>query len=265
MRNVTRLNPGIWPRPVDERYDWEIFAELCQHLAIKVKREYKPLPPTAQLIEGMLARGAAIHGVTLAALGNAPHGIDLGPLKPSLYQRLETPDGKINCAPAVLLADIVRFSGRRMNGPEAASNAASGLASGSFTLIGRRHVRSNNSWMHNSHRLIKGKRRDQLMMHPDDVASIGAHDGQTVEVRAAAGSVQIAVQATDTLMRGVVSLPHGWGHQRSGTRLGLAAQYPGVSYNDLSSGADIDTVSGNAALNGIPVAVIAIASQPMES
>ena len=265
VRNVARFNAGIWPRPADERYDWEIFAELCQRLAVKVKREYKPLPPTARLIESMLARGAALHGMTLAALNDAPHGIDLGPLRPSLYQRLETPDGKINCAPAPLLADIARFTASGTNGPEAAPGLVLHTISGPFTLIGRRHVRSNNSWMHNSHRLVKGKRRDQLMMHPDDVASIGARDGQTVEVRAAAGSVQIAVQATDTLMRGVVSLPHGWGHQRGGMRLGLAAQTPGVSYNDLSSGADIDTVSGNAALNGIPVSVIAIASQPKES
>ena len=112
--------------------------------------------------------------------------------------------------------------------------------------------------MHNSHRLIKGKPRDQLMMHPDDLASLGLVDGQTVEVRARVGSVRIAVQATDTLMPGVVSLPHGFGHNRAGTRLGLAEQNAGVSYNDLTDASAVDAVSGNAALNGIAVEVIAI-------
>ena len=111
--------------------------------------------------------------------------------------------------------------------------------------------------MHNSHRLIKGKRRDQLMMHPDDLAALGLADGQLVEVRAAAGAVRIPVQSTDAIMRGVVSLPHGFGHHRAGTRLGLAEQNPGVSYNDLTDAAAIDAVSGNAALNGVAVEIIA--------
>jgi anaerobic selenocysteine-containing dehydrogenase len=129
---------------------------------------------------------------------------------------------------------------------------------GSFTLIGRRHLRSNNSWMHNSHRLIKGPRRDQLMMHPDDLAFLGLLDGQTVEVRAAAGAVRIPVQATDSVMRGVVCLPHGFGHHRAGTRLGIAEENPGVSYNDLTDANAVDAVSGNAALNGTPVEVIGL-------
>ena len=112
--------------------------------------------------------------------------------------------------------------------------------------------------MHNSHRLIKGKPRDQLMMHPDDLASLGLTDGQLVEVRARAGSVRIAVQATDTVMRGVVSLPHGFGHNRPGTRLGLAEQNAGVSYNDLTDATAVDAVSGNAALNGIAVEVVGV-------
>ena len=111
--------------------------------------------------------------------------------------------------------------------------------------------------MHNSHRLIKGKARDQLMMHPDDLALLGITDGSTVEVRARVGSVRIPVQSTDTVMRGVVSLPHGFGHNRPGTRLGLAEQNAGVSYNDLTDAAAVDAVSGNAALNGIEVEIVA--------
>jgi len=253
IRNVARFNAGMWPRPDDERYDWEIFRELCVRLAAKLNREYAPLPPTAKVIEGMLAKGAAAHGVSMAMLNDAQHGLDLGPLAPSLFQRLETPDRKINCAPAELLADIARFKSQIEKPPN---------GSGSFSLIGRRHVRSNNSWMHNSHRLIKGKPRDQLLMHPDDLASLGIVDGQTVEVRARVGSVRIAVQASDTLMRGVVSLPHGFGHNRAGTRTGLAEQNAGVSYNDLTDASAVDAVSGNAALNGIAVEVVAIGSGP---
>jgi anaerobic selenocysteine-containing dehydrogenase len=245
VRNVARFNAGIWERPADERYDWEIFRELCSRLAARLEREHKPLQSPANVIAGMLAN----RGGSMAALDEAPHGVDLGPLRPSLFERLETPDGKIDCAPAALLADIARFT-RHIEKAAGASR--------SFSLIGRRHLRSNNSWMHNSHRLIKGKARDQLMMHPDDLASLGLVDGQTVEVRAPVGSVRIAVQATDTLMPGVVSLPHGFGHNRPGTRLGLAEENAGVSYNDLTDASAVDAVSGNAALNGIAVEVVGI-------
>ncbi|HUQ82140.1 MAG TPA: molybdopterin dinucleotide binding domain-containing protein, partial [Gemmatimonadaceae bacterium] len=241
IRDVARFNAAIWPRPDDERYDWEIFAELGTRLAARLDREFKPLLATGDVIGHLLAKG--VRGVSLADLLVAPHGLDLGPLQPSLFQRLQTPNGKVQCAPEPVLADVERFKTQQ-------------AASGSFTLIGRRHLRSNNSWMHHSHRLIKGKARDQLMMHPDDLASLQLADGQLVEVRGAAGSVRIAVQATDTLMRGVVSLPHGFGHNRPGTRLGLAEQNAGVSYNDLTDGGAVDAVSGNAALNGVRVEVI---------
>jgi anaerobic selenocysteine-containing dehydrogenase len=244
IRNVARFNAGIWPRPDDERYDWEIFPELCSRLATRLEREHKPLPATADVIRGMLAHGS----VSLETLNDAQHGIDFGPLAPSLYQRLETPNGKIQCAPGPLLADVARFRSQVLEGANDPT---------AFRLIGRRHLRSNNSWMHNSQRLIKGQPRDQLMMHPDDLTSLGLTDGQTVEVRARVGSVRIAVQATDTVMRGVVSLPHGFGHNRPGTRLGLAEQNAGVSYNDLSDATAVDAVSGNAALNGIAVTVVA--------
>jgi anaerobic selenocysteine-containing dehydrogenase len=247
IRNVARFNTGIWPRPDDERYDWEIFRELCSRLATRLGREQAPLPATADVIAALLAQRGA--GLSMQTLTDATHGIDLGPLAPSLYERLETPDAKIHCAPEPILSDIARFRSEVL---DAAHDRTT------FRLIGRRHLRSNNSWMHNSHRLIKGKARDQLMMHPDDLASLQLTDGQLVEVRARTGSVRIAVQSTDSLMRGVVSLPHGFGHNRPGTRLGLAEQNPGVSYNDLTDATAVDAVSGNAALNGIAVEVVAV-------
>ena len=247
VRNVARFNAAIWPRPGDERYDWEIFNALGARLAVLLGREHTPMPPTAHAVAAMVGKGTPVHGLTFDALAAATHGLDLGPLAPSLYDRLETPDRRIACAPSPLLADVERFRAQVVNAAR---------RPGTFTLIGRRHLRSNNSWMHGSHRLIKGKRRDQLMMHPDDLATLGLSDGQTVEVRAGAGSVRIPVQATDAVMPGVVSLPHGFGHDRPGTRLGLAEQNPGVSYNDLTDAAAVDAVSGNAALNGVTVEVV---------
>ena len=122
-------------------------------------------------------------------------------------------------------------------------------------LIGRRHVRSNNSWMHNAHRLVKGKPRHQLLMHPDDLASRGLADGERVCVRSRVGMVVVDVQADAELMRGVVSLPHGFGQRREGVRLGLATSLDGVSINDLTDEAFLDSGTGNAALNGVPVRV----------
>jgi anaerobic selenocysteine-containing dehydrogenase len=242
IRNVARYNAAIWPRADEERYDWEIFRELCIRLAAKLGREHTPLVSTADAIAHRLSRGT--HGITLDALREAEHGLDLGALVPSLYERLETPDGKIDCAPEVLIADVVRFTRENPSsafgtfsppGGEKANEAA-------FTLIGRRHLRSNNSWMHGSHRLTKGKARDQLMMHPDDLAALALVDGQLIDVHGNTGSVRIAVQATDSVMRGVVCLPHGFGH---------------ASYNDVTDARAIDAVSGNAALNGTSVRIAA--------
>jgi anaerobic selenocysteine-containing dehydrogenase len=253
VREVTRFNGAMWPKPDDERYDWEIFGELCKQIAEKMKREFRAAPSTAKMIEGMLVKNESVHGITFAALKSAEHGIDLGPLKPSLYTRLETPDGKINCAPDVLVADVARLKSSLEN----LQNTAPDKAFGALSLIGRRHVRSNNSWMHNSHRLVKGKPRDQLMMHPDDARARGFIDGQRVEIRSVVGSVQIALSTTADVMPGVVCLPHGFGHNRTGTRLGLAHEHAGVSYNDISDTMAVDVVSGNAAMNGLQVEVTA--------
>jgi len=247
VRNVARFNAAIWPRNEDERYDWEIFRELCARIAAKLGREHAPMLSTAEVVSKRLQKSA----ISFADLAAAPHGLDLGPLRPSLFERLETADGKVHCAPPPLLADVERFRNEDR-------------AAGAFTLIGRRHLRSNNSWMHHSHRLIKGKARDQLMMHPEDLLSLGLADGDLVEVRAAVGSVRIPVQSTDTMMRGVVCLPHGFGHTRPGTRLGLAEEHPGVSYNDLTDARAVDAVSGNAALNGTRVEVVRVPVTPSQ-
>jgi anaerobic selenocysteine-containing dehydrogenase len=134
-------------------------------------------------------------------------------------------------------------------------SAGAGLGDGELLLIGRRHQRDNNSWLHNSARLTRGRPRHALLAHPDDLAARGIHDGDTVVVRSAAGEVEVEAAATDDVMPGVVSLPHGYGHRRSGVRLRNAEELPGVSMNDLTDPAVVDGLSGNAVLNGVPVTV----------
>ena len=249
VRNVARYNDALWARPEDERYDWEIFAGIGQRLAARLGRDITPLPALEHIVGGMLAKSPQSQGQSVASLRQTPHGIDLGPLVPSLASRIETVDLQIDCAPPPMLADMARFN-RDLLAP------APGAP---LQLIGRRHVRSNNSWMHNYHRLVKGKPRHHLMMHPDDVAARGLRSGQLVEIASRIGIIRVELEASPAVMPGVVCLPHGFGHDRSGTRLHLAQQHAGVSYNDLSDHALLDAISGNAALNGLPVQVTAAA------
>jgi len=247
VRNVTRYNEAFWARPEDERYDWEIFSGIGAKLATKLGREFTPMPALQHIIGGMLKKSGNREGTTLESLKAAPHGIDLGALKPSLASRIETADKLIDCSPAPMLADMARFNRELLD-----------RAPKSLHLIGRRHVRSNNSWMHNYHRLVKGKARHQLLMHPDDLASRGLTSGQVIELSSRIGKLNVPVEATTDVMRGVVCLPHGWGHDREGARTGIASAHAGASFNDISDDKFIDAISGNAALNGIPVDVRAV-------
>ena len=155
---------------------------------------------------------------------------------------------RIELAQPAMLQDLQRV---------AAELAALAPATGELRLIGRRHVRSNNSWMHNYQRLVKGKPRDQLLMHPQDLAERGLQDGQLVTVRSRVGAVNVLVSATDEVAQGVVSLPHGWGHNRSGTQIEVAERNAGVSANDLTDERFFDPVPANAAVNGVSVDVVA--------
>jgi anaerobic selenocysteine-containing dehydrogenase len=190
--------------------------------------------------------GADPDGLTLDVLERHPHGIDLGPLEPRLPDVLRTPSGKIELAPEAIVADLERLRtvmGRAHNG--------------SMVLIGRRQLRSNNSWMHNLPALVKGKDRCTLHVHPDDADRLGLTDGGLALVRSAAGEVEAPVELTDGIMPGVVSIPHGWGHDEDGVRMGVAAAHAGVNSNLLADESQVDPLSGNAVLNGIPVEVAA--------
>ena len=245
VRNVTRFNQPMLPKPEGALHDWEIFVGLGQAWARRCGEQPRAVQAPAQLIAAGLAKGPWREQISLERLLDAPHGIDLGPLRPSLAGRLQTADGRIACAQPLMLEELQRLRGELSLPLE-----------DELLLIGRRHVRSNNSWMHNSHRLIKGKPRDQLLMHPQDLAERGLQDGQQVELASRVGCVRVQVQASDEMRPGVVSLPHGWGHDRAGVQLGVAAGHPGVSANDLTDEQWLDPVTGNAALNGVPVRIL---------
>jgi anaerobic selenocysteine-containing dehydrogenase len=188
--------------------------------------------------------GTDPEGISLARLEESPHGIDLGPLEPRLPDDLRTPSGRVELAPPELLGDV----GRLLSSVDRATE-------GTLVLVGRRDVRSNNSWMHNVDVLVKGRERCTLQMHPEDAAGLGVGPGTQVKVSSTAGTLIAPAELTEEIMRGVVSLPHGWGHDLEGTDLSVASGRPGVNSNRLSTG-EMDPVSGNAVLNGIPVVVV---------
>ncbi|MGE8409372.1 MAG: molybdopterin oxidoreductase family protein [Pseudomonas sp.] len=249
VRNVTRFNKAILPKPEGALHDWEIFVGLAQAFAAISGKPLKPTLPPAQMIDMGLRSGRygedSALGLSVQMLEGYPHGIDLGPLQPNLAARLKTASGTVEAAPAVILADLQRFAAQQP--PSAAQ----------LLLIGRRHVRSNNSWMHNFHRLVKGKPRHQLLMHPEDLAGRQLQDGQRVRVTSRVGSIEVDVQASTDMMPGVVSLPHGFGHARPGVLLDIARAQSGASANDLTDERLVDALSGNAVLNGVPVEVVA--------
>ena len=196
-----------------------------------------------RVLDLMLRSGP--YGLTLADLEAHPHGVDLGALEPDrIPHLLRTPSGKVEVLPDLMRADLDRLRaslGRDWDG--------------SMVLVGRRHVRSNNSWMHNIRVLTKGRNRCTLQVHPDDADRLGLVDGSPARVRSRVGEVAIDVEITDGIRPGVVSIPHGFGQNLPGVRLRVAQEYRGVNTNVLTDDAFVDPVSGNIALNGVPVTV----------
>ncbi len=260
VRNTARYTPAILSAPDGSRHDWQILGGLVRRYVKALRRHgIRPkgrrlarlgrrlalrLRPD-QLVAVLLRRGP--YPLRMSRLRRQPHGVDLGPLRPSLPGSLKTRDKRIACAPQLLLDGLVEVETELLAAPD-----------GGLRLIGRRHLRSNNSWMHNSERLMKGRARHHLLVHPDDLADRGLADGQLVRVRSRTGTVEVEARASTDVMRGVVSLPHGFGHHRAGARLRVASRTPGVSVNDLTDPERLDPLSGNAALNGVPVTVEAV-------
>lgn len=243
VMNYASYSPATLPLEAGAKPDWEIVAELARAMAGARGAALPNIRNPREALDAML-KASNYPGLSLEVLEANPHGIDFGPHRPRLPERLNTPGKMIACAPPPCMADLDRF--RAALGSEAPDT---------LRLIGRRHVRNNNSWLHNSPRLIKGPERCTLMIHPADAAARGIEDGAAVTVASRVGEVSLAAEVTVDVMPGVVSIPHGFGHGRVGVKLSTARRRPGVSINDLTDPAAMDPVSGNAVLNGIPVTV----------
>jgi anaerobic selenocysteine-containing dehydrogenase len=252
IRNTARYSPAVFDKPEGAMHDWEIFSELGERVAARLNLEPMPTYPPDRMVDAALRSGP--YGehtewqLSIDKLKAHPSGIDLGALEPSCPERLQTPNQRIQLAIPEVLADIERFV------------RDTDVADDHYRLIGRRHVRDNNSWMHNHHRLMKGKPRCQLLMHPDDVAKEGWQSGMVVTIESRVGAIDAELAASDDMMPGVVSLPHGYGHGLSGTRGEVASRHAGVSCNDITDEQFVDQLSGNAALNGVSVRLSAAAA-----
>ena len=262
VRNTAKYSAPLFAPPSDSRRDWEILLGLSRRIVAARGNESIASRLQHAFLARMGERGVLAFllrmgpwgarpwrrgGVSLAALEQEPHGIDLGPLTPCLPERLATDGQRLQLAPPDIVADVERL---------ASSVTAARPA---LSLIGRRDLRSNNSWMHNYERLVKGRERCTLQMSPADAGARGVADGARVRVRSRAGTIEATLEVTDAMRDGVVSLPHGWGHDRPGTRVRVAEAHPGVSVNDLTDELFVDALCGNAAFSGVEVEVTPLA------
>jgi anaerobic selenocysteine-containing dehydrogenase len=288
VRNYTNYSPAVLPRPDDMPDEWETVLRLVgvatgqgpnpdvaaidefvvrAAIGKEVADAYSPwhgrdpdalledLAPrvgTERLVDLMLRTGP--YALTLAELEAQPHGIDLGPLAPRLPEVLRTPSGRIELAPEATVADVGRL------------HDALVVAPAELVLIGRRHLRSNNSWMHNLPMLVRGPEQCTLHVHPADAQRLGLTDGGRATIRSRVGAVDAPVEVTEEIRPGVVSLPHGWGHDRTGVAMEVAATHAGTNSNVLTDEDVVEPLTGTAVLNGIPVAVtpVTAAAAPAE-
>ena len=279
LRNVANYSPPVLPLDDGDLDEWKILAKLAL-IAQGMGADADPAVVDDLIIGGMVQQAVAderspVHGqdadkvlasleprtgpervldfmlrtgpyeLTLDDLLAKPHGIDLGALEPRLPEILRTPSGMIELAPEPLAGDVPRLRA-----------SLDRRANGGFVLIGRRHLRSNNSWMHNVNVLVKGKPQCTLQVHPDDAARVGLADGGVARVSSRTGALEAAVEVTDAVAPGVVCLPHGWGHDLPGVEMAVATAHAGVNSNLLADEELFDPLSGNAVLNGIPVDVV---------
>lgn len=250
VRNVAKYSEPLFDGAPDSKQDWQIFKALKKRIRSEkslTKRWFENWSTPKRLLNLALLSGPYglfKGGLNLRKLRNKKHGIDLGALQSSVPKRLFTKDKKIDLVPYYFKKGIEELL--KQNEESSA---------GGLRLIGRRHLRSNNSWMHNTERLVKGGERCTLLMHPDDAKERGLENALSVKVASRVGEVQAALEISDEIMRGVVSLPHGWGHNRKGIKMKTAQEHAGVSVNDLTDELFIDQLSGNAALSGVEVKV----------
>ena len=258
VSNVSRFSEKAVNAEDGTLDEWEIYHELTVRMLKKQGATSLPKKRGPErLIAIALANGPYGRrrghdaALSLAKLKENPHGVYLGDLRPLLVRRLKTKSGKIICAPDLLVADLARLGQDLFATPP----------KNTLLLIGRRDIRTNNSWLHNSRRLVKGKNRCTVLMNPQDVTGHGFHDGQTICVKSRAGQVTLPIAETPDIMPGVISIPHGWGHDRPGVRLDIARAHGGVSVNDLTDETGIDRLIGTAVLNGVAVELFPVPGQ----
>ncbi len=269
VRNQVRYNPAALPAPSDGKTDWEILSGIASRIGrgrggAARNRALGLLGPL--LTPDRLADLALLIGpygglrprrrVTVRKLKAAPHGIDLGQLEPNLDRMLRTEGKRVRLAPPVMVEEAGRLE------ELAASRDAARRDGFDLTLVGRRLLRSNNSWMHNSRRLMKGADRCTAMLHPEEAERRGLVDGQPVRVASTVGAIEVPLQLSEEMRPGVVSIPHGFGHRRDGVGWQTAASHAGASVNDITDPSIVDRLSGNAAYNDVPVRVEALAPTP---
>ncbi len=243
IRNTAKYSEVLFEKSEEQRHDWEILKELTKRLSGKENPAN-----LEQTLDYMLQFSCYKEPkLTIAELKKHPHGLDFGALKPQLPERLFTADKKVELAHPLFIKDLERLNTKLDEWHVKTTYP--------FALIGRRQLRSNNSWMHNSMRMVKGKKRCTLLIHSNDANTLNLNDGQTVTVTSNVGQVKLPIEITDTMMQGVVSIPHGWGHHRKGTNITIAQQYAGVSLNDLTNAMQLDELTGNADFSGTKVKI----------
>jgi anaerobic selenocysteine-containing dehydrogenase len=250
VKNTVKYSPPLFEKKLDQKYDWEILRKFISILTDQPESQLTP----EYVLDNMLQSG--IHsdkGLNLEMLKQHPHGIDLGALQPCLVNRLQTNDDKIRLAPQILVDDLARLKSTFFSNKSLSDEFP-------FQMIGRRLLRSHNTWMHNSYRLVKGKNECTMILNPRDAEALQIQNGDIVKVTSKVGSIEIETQLSDEIMEGVVSIPQGWGHGRKGVKMKVAQEHPGISINELTDHERIDELTGNAALNGVGVRVESLVS-----
>jgi len=238
VRNSAKYSAPLFAKADGAKYDWEIFQELAHRLNGK-DEPLNLFPPETKLDMGLKF---GKYKMSLEDLQKNPHGVDLGALESCLPERLLTANKRINLAPEFLVKDLKRLKIEAKDSGEFP-----------FALIGRRHLRDNNSWLHNSERLVKGKNRCTVLINSSDAENLRIANGQTLKISSRVGAVEIPCEITENIARGVVSIPHGYGHGRGGVKLDTAKNHAGVSVNDLTDDLMIDELTGNAAFSNVRV------------
>lgn len=253
VRNTSKISAPLFEKTADQRHDWEIFEELANRLNAADGEELAASRnPLEKLRLGIKLGAYGADGLTLEKLIENPHGVDLGALRSCLPDRLLTVDGKINLLPELLIKDLKRAAREFDETQNVEENCAKEF---DLLLIGRRHLRDNNSWMHNVERLTRGRNRCTLLINPQTAAEKNLIDKSIVRVQSRVGEVKIVCEFSDEIAPGVISIPHGYGHGRANFDASSTLANGGASVNDLTDHLLIDELTGNAALGGVPVRI----------